>query len=569
VFWEQVARQTSSINSEINLTISQENTVQWLSIDDDFIDICNDPFEIATERYVLALFHFSNGGFSGSFYHSNIITPNSSHCFTQAITFQKWEIKCDNDRHITELKIYNLLDVPAVIPDEMKKLNRLEVFIFRDSPELTGTLPEGFFNIPTLRDIDIMNTAISGDLFRSDLLEETTMQRIRVLKMGSDVSSLKDMFPHDDKRLYGEPSENDFYPSFPGLRHNLNDWTAGTIPENITMMSNLVELSLSNCNLDGEIPNLDGMVNLRKISLWGNRLVGTIPQMTLEMTDIKLNGNNLSGSIPNNVELMLNLKVLEIGNNYITGTIPSHLGHTNLHSLHLYMNNLSGSLPSSIGNLQNLEMLFLHSNQFSGTIPPSFVTMAKLWVNLNHNLLSGTIPQFYQTDLQMFQVGFNQLTGTIPIQLTSLNSRIRYIHLNNNNLIGTLPSQTGLTFLKELLVHENSLTGLIPNVGDWTLQRQKYHSNNFSAVNPSICQYSPFDEFTTDCYLNCNCCTICYGKSFIATASPSTVPSPNPTTSPSVAPSPKPTPIPSRKPTPRPTSRPTPQPTPKPKKSKY
>jgi uncharacterized protein YjbI with pentapeptide repeats len=575
-FWEQVARHTSGMNDEVQFSVSQENTVHWLSADDNFIDICNDPFGAATERYVLALFYFSNDRFMGSVYHSNIITPNSKHCFTQAITFEKWEIKCDLEGYITELKIYNLLDVSAMIPHEITRLNRLEVFVFRDSPELTGTLPVGFFGNPSLRDIDIMNTAISGDLFRPDLLDETAMQRIRVLRMGSDVSSLTEMFPYNDKRLYGEPSENDFYPSFPGLNHKLNDWSAGTIPQNITMMSNLVELSLSNCNLDGEIPNLDGMANLRKISLWGNRLVGTIPQMTLEITEIKLNGNNLSGTIPTNIEQMVNLMVLEIGNNYITGSIPSQIGQTNLHSLHLYMNNLTGNLPSSIGNLQNLEMLFLQNNQLSGAILPSIVTIPKLWLNLNHNLLSGTIPPFHETDLQMFQVGFNQLSGTIPITLTSLNPKITYIHLNDNNLIGTLPSQNGLTFLKEFFVQGNSLTGLIPNVGDWTLQRQKYHSNEFSAVESSICQYSPFQEFTTDCHLNCNCCTVCYGEEFIATASPSTIPSskptprpsprptPQPTRRPSPRPTPQPTPIPSPRPTPQPTPRPSPRPTPKP-----
>jgi hypothetical protein len=566
LFWEEVARRTSSGDSDMNLNVSQENTVRWLSVDDNYIDICNDSFGIAIERYVLALFYFSNDSFSGSFYHSNIIAPNSGHCSTQGITLEKWEIKCDNNGYIKELKMYNLQDVSAVIPYEMTKLDKLEVFTFRDSPELTGTLPAGFFSIPMLREIDVMNTALSGDLFRSDLLEETTMQRIRILRMGSDVSSLTEMFPHSDKRLYGEPSENDFYPSFPGLNHKLNDWIAGTIPQNITMMSNLVELSLSNCNLDGEIPNLDGMINLRKISLWGNRFVGTIPKMTSEMTDIKLNGNKLSGSIPSNIELMVNLKVLEIGNNDITGTIPSQFG-VNLQSLHLYMNKLTGRLPSSIGDLQNLEMLFLQNNQLSGTIPPSFVTIPRVWLNLNYNLLSGTLPPFHQTDMQMFQAGFNQLTGSIPSTLTSLNSGITYIHLNNNKLIGTLPSQTGLTFLKELLVHENNLSGLIPNVGDWTLQRQKYHSNHFSGVSSSICQYSPFEEFTTDCYLNCNCCTVCYGEALIATASPSSSPSSKPTTQPSPIPSPRPTPKPVPKPTRNPTPKPTPKPTQKPTKN--
>jgi Leucine-rich repeat (LRR) protein len=61
--------------------------------------------------------------------------------------------------------------------------------------------------------------------------------------------------------------------------------------------------------------------------------------------------------------------------------------------LYLYYNNLSGSLPAEIDKLMNLEVLRLEHNDICGSVPASVTTLAHLWyVNLNYNHLTATDP---------------------------------------------------------------------------------------------------------------------------------------------------------------------------------
>ena len=61
---------------------------------------------------------------------------------------------------------------------------------------------------------------------------------------------------------------------------------------------------------------------------------------------------------------------LDLDTNGLTGSIPSSLGSlTNLAWLDLSNNQLTGSIPSSLGSLTNLTHLWLNGNQLTGSIP--------------------------------------------------------------------------------------------------------------------------------------------------------------------------------------------------------
>ena len=91
------------------------------------------------------------------------------------------------------------------------------------------------------------------------------------------------------------------------------------------------------------------MKNLRKLNLRNNKLVGLIPSSQIHLINLallSLSLNQISGSIPLEIGNLKNLTCLSVDNNKLVGLIPSSLGHlTNLTSLSVSSNQINGSLP--------------------------------------------------------------------------------------------------------------------------------------------------------------------------------------------------------------------------------
>ncbi|XP_047147548.1 receptor-like protein EIX1 [Vigna umbellata] len=90
----------------------------------------------------------------------------------------------------------------------------------------------------------------------------------------------------------------------------------------------------------------------------------------------------------------LQLKIIDISSNNLTGEIPKEIGYlVGLVSLNLSRNNLRGEIPCEIGSLRSLESIDLSRNHFSGKIPSSLSEIDDLGkLDLTHNSLSGRIP---------------------------------------------------------------------------------------------------------------------------------------------------------------------------------
>ena len=71
-----------------------------------------------------------------------------------------------------------------------------------------------------------------------------------------------------------------------------------------------------------------------------------------------MGNNQLSGVIPQEIDLLTHLKHLYINVNKLRGLVPREVRQ----QLVLYCNGLSGWFPSSFGNLNNLAMLNLNNN---------------------------------------------------------------------------------------------------------------------------------------------------------------------------------------------------------------
>lgn len=87
-------------------------------------------------------------------------------------------------------------------------------------------------------------------------------------------------------------------------------------------------------------------------------------------------------------------KMLNIGNNKLTGMLPPQIGQLQaLLTLNLSFNNLHGEIPQSIGNLTNLQVLDLSYNDLTGAIPSSLEMLHFLSkFNISSNDLEGSVP---------------------------------------------------------------------------------------------------------------------------------------------------------------------------------
>ena len=87
-----------------------------------------------------------------------------------------------------------------------------------------------------------------------------------------------------------------------------------------------------------------------RIDMTANHLEGTIPQELSALTNLKvldLAQNELSGDLPTEIARLTNLEILDLSNIRLTGQVPeewTRLSH--LERLHLQVNYLSGSVPT-------------------------------------------------------------------------------------------------------------------------------------------------------------------------------------------------------------------------------
>ncbi|KAB2063218.1 hypothetical protein ES319_A10G201500v1 [Gossypium barbadense] len=263
---------------------------------------------------------------------------------------------------------------------------------------------------------------------------------------------------------------------------------AGSITDMI-----LIEYELK---LRGTLHNLNFFYfpNLIWLNLRNNSLYGSIPSHIGNLSNLNfldLAYNNFYGNIPSEIGLLKCLSTLSLRYNSISGSIPREiLNLTKLHYLDLAQNNILGSIPSDIGRLSSLTVLFLYQNHLTGTIPISIGDLQNLsQIDLADNRLNGSIPKEIGMirSLWLLDLSNNHLTGPIPTCIGNL-SNMNYLYLWSNNFSGSIPDEIGmLKSLFDLQLSNNNLTGVIPDsIGNLTnLEKLVLHFNRLSGSIPT------------------------------------------------------------------------------------
>ncbi|CAL5353123.1 unnamed protein product [Camellia sinensis] len=288
------------------------------------------------------------------------------------------------------------------------------------------------------------------------------------------------------------------------LQHlnSTNNFLQGQIPVNLSQCSKLVDLALHLNHLEGPIPfELGSLSRLVTLSLHSNNLTGKFPASIVplfgsQLTNLDISINQFMGTLPNSISnLSIQLSWLHIGENIIDGSIPEEIQNlVNLNALGMEYNLLTGIIPTSVGKLSNLKILELRGNHLIGEIPSTIGNITQLLLlGLSNNSLEGNIPSslkncIYLQALHLYQ---NKLNGTIPKCLMNLSSLSRGLDISHNSLTGLLPAE--VENLKELVilnVSYNKLSKEIPSTlgGCLALVQLSMQHNLFHGIIPSMSQ---------------------------------------------------------------------------------
>ncbi|KAK4732870.1 hypothetical protein R3W88_025858 [Solanum pinnatisectum] len=221
---------------------------------------------------------------------------------------------------------------------------------------------------------------------------------------------------------------------------------SGSLPSEITQLSNLKTLSLQKNKLSGPLPSFANMSKLAELFLDNNQFT-SVPQdfllgvPNLVTLSISENGRLSPWQIPMYLTESTNLGSLYASNASIVSVIPDFFDvFPNLQNLRLSYNNLTGSLPASFGGSEIMNLWL--NNQVKGLsgsidVIGSMTQLSQVW--LHANSFTGSIPDLSKCEnIFDLQLRDNQFTGIVPESVMSL-PKLLNITLQNNRLQGPIP----------------------------------------------------------------------------------------------------------------------------------
>ena len=297
-----------------------------------------------------------------------------------------------------------------------------------------------------------------------------------------------------------------------------NNGLTGTIPRELfDYLGNLSFIDLSHNILTGTIP-LTSLVNLTSLQYFGvgsNQLTGSLVIDTKDvgegvsvlfpaMKGFDVSRNRLHGPLVSTTTASSSstltipyfsnaLKVLYLHENQFTGSIPHNYveGCVNLLIVTLSSNCLTGTLPSTMFcsstfyNMKEIVFDGLHSSKSCINRAISFIPNSGYVIP---NAVHGTIPicLLYLPHLTLLQLASNSFSGSIPIGVgngKTLSSTLESLDLSNNQLTGIVPQSVWFSNVTNLDLSFNRLQGTLP---EGMLPQIPLHANGYNPPNNGI-----------------------------------------------------------------------------------
>lgn len=361
---------------------------------------------------------------------------------------------------MTVFTMYN--DLSGSIPVSLTGLKALQQLRLSLN-FLTGTILSGFGNMSSLSTL-----SLSGNYLHGAIPDELCASSLTVLDLSGNVLEQ-------------------------------------SIPACFSQMP-LQSLLLDGNSLTGSLPVLSNNSQLRIVTVQENFLIGNVTLCdlpVLEFVDLSL--NSFTGPLPSLI--VPNLSGVQIYRNYLTGPIPLNLSYSlDLEIVDVGINLLSGSIDAFLLNRPIMTALLLDDNCFTGSLP-SVASPSSYLVQFigSANFLTGTIPSNLANKTGLVEIAMddNNLTGTLPSSLQQL-KKLQSLDLASNALTGPLNGRFNSSlqlFLKIVDLSQNQFSGdlpaepfLIQSLGSFAAT-----TNCLSAALPEeICQASGLTALALD-----------------------------------------------------------------------
>ncbi|CAO2824604.1 unnamed protein product [Amaranthus hypochondriacus] len=199
-------------------------------------------------------------------------------------------------------------------------------------------------------------------------------------------------FPNDTTTLLQFRHDSDPHGNLLSSWSSSNACTSKWFGVNCSSNGRVFSLSLPSLNLQGPISSLD---QLRVLDLSNNRLNGSVSPLS-NCTNLKLvylSRNDFSGEIPPEFGLLDRLLRLDISDNNLGGHLPVELKKlTRLLTFRVQNNAISGKIPDFSETLNQLKELNLSNNEFFGRIPNGLLKFFGEKSFLGNEQLCGSSP---------------------------------------------------------------------------------------------------------------------------------------------------------------------------------
>nr|GMC51632.1 probable LRR receptor-like serine/threonine-protein kinase At1g56140 [Ipomoea batatas] len=215
--------------------------------------------------------------------------------------------------------------------------------------------------------------------------------------------------------------------------------------------------------------------HITALKVYALDVVGPIPDELWKLkfiNDLNLGQNYLTGTLSPSIANMSGMQYLSIGINALSGELPKELGLlTDMRSFSIGTNNFSGPLPSGLGNWKRLTQIYIDSSGVSGAIPPTFsnlVNLETVWAS--NTELTGRIPDFIVNWSKLTTLRFegNSFQGPIPSTLSNLTSMVDLRISDLLNGSSSLDFIRNMKNLSKLVLRNNNISGSIPsNIGEY------------------------------------------------------------------------------------------------------